>query len=170
VLWHVNTGVPEYYKEFLHALDQVPGMILIVPHHCMSTSKPERMREILARSPTIYTDVSHGTPAFMADALRRIAKRPEDFKKIYREFPDRLLWGSDTVVTPLRKKTAKWMETMCGMYFGMLGDKQFVLHTYDSSYNETGTERLPGLDLPVDLQRRILQTNAEKVLGLPHLP
>lgn len=169
VLWHVNTGIDNYYEEFKSVLDKAPGMILIVPHHCMSTARPKRLREILAMSPTIYTDISHGTPAFMADALRRIAKNPETFKKIYREFPDRFTWGSDTVVTPHRKKTAKWIETMSGMYFGMLGDKSFVVHTYDKDYNETGTEKLPGLDLPEDLQRRILQTNAERILGLKPL-
>ena len=169
VLWHVNTGKENYFKEFKSALDQAPGLILIAPHHCMSTTNPKRVRELFLRYPTLYTDISHGTPAFMADALRRIAKNPKDFTDLYREFPDRFMWGSDTVVTPNKKKTAAWMKTMCGMYFGMLGDKEFVVHTYDDGYNETGTERLPGLDLPEDLRRRILQTNAERILGLKPL-
>jgi uncharacterized protein len=169
LIWHVNTGNEKYYLEFLSALDKAPGLVLIAPHHCMSSFRPARLRELLARYPTLYTDVSHGTPAFMADALRNIAKHPDQFTKIYREFPDRFMWGSDTVVTPHPRKTAQWIETMCGMYFGLYGDKSFVLHKYDKDYNETGTETLPGLDLPEDLLRRILQTNAERFFHLKPL-
>jgi len=167
--WHVNLSKPKYLEEFLRVMDQVPNLYVNVPHHCMSTTKPERMRMLFEKYPNLYTDISHGTPQFMADALRRITRNADVFRGIYEEFSDRFTWGSDTVVTPHPKKTDKWLKTMFGMYFGLLGDKSFKLYTFDKKYRPTGHQMLEGLDLPVELQRKILQTNAERLLGLKPL-
>ncbi|MEK6608526.1 MAG: amidohydrolase family protein, partial [Myxococcota bacterium] len=164
LLWHVNTRL--YTMELRHVLDEAPGLNMNCPHHCMSTSKPEDMVELLRDYPNLYADLSHGFHSFMADALRRVAKNPKAFRAAYDEFPDRFFWGSDTVVTPHSKKGPEWIKGMMRAYFGLFGDAKFSLPVYDDNYNLLRHEELPGLSLPRELLVRFYRTNAERWLAV----
>lgn len=164
VLWHVNTGL--YLDELRRVLDQVPGLRLDCPHHCMSTEHPETVRQLLEDYPNLSVDLSHGFHIFMADALRRISASRAAFRALYDQFPDRFFWGSDTVVTLHPRKDAAWIEDMMGAYFGLYGAGRFRLPIFDEAYRKLRDEWHPGLALPEPLLTRFFRRNAERWLGV----
>jgi predicted TIM-barrel fold metal-dependent hydrolase len=166
VLWHVNTGT--YLAEFQRVMDAHPNLLVICPHHCMAAGRPEQVAGLMRTYPRLWIDLSHGYHEYMAQALQTLSRRRAEWRPVYEEFSERLVWGTDVVITPKREKSVAWIEEMAGAYFGLFGDAEFSLPIYDKTYKKQKTERLPGMALPDWLQCRIYQDNPHRLFGLKH--
>lgn len=164
LLWHVTPAA--YPAEFKHVMETYPKLRVNCPHHCMSLGNLDLVRELFRKYPNFYTDTSHGYHEYMAGALRSIAKRGENFKKLYLEFPDRFLWGTDVVITDKRQKTAEWIKIMAQTYFDMFEKDRFKLPVYNKDYALDREEDLPGLQLPEEFLRKMYETNPRRWLKL----
>ena len=100
--------------------------------------------------------------------MRAVSKRRDEWRKLYEEFPDRLLWGTDTVVTARKEKTPDWIKQMANSYFGLFRDAEFELPTFNKDYHLQKVDKLPGMKLPPELLKKIYQDNPHKLFKLDH--
>lgn len=163
--WHVNSGT--YDAEFRRVMDHYPKLRVDCPHHCMALGNLDRIREYFRAYPNLSMDTSHGYHEFMAGALRQISRRGDQFKALYTEFPDRFLWGQDSVITSHKKKTTPWIKRIARAYFGLFGRDEFKLPIYDKKYKFQREEVLPGLALPESFLRKMYEENPRRFLHLP---
>ncbi len=123
VIWHVN---PYYYKEeFENVLRDFPNMVVVCPHFCMSSVNTTRLRYLLDTYPNLYTDASFGSPPFLIEGLQRISKNPETYRNIFRDYGDRILFGTDMVVTDYEMKSEEWLVNVTNCYKEMLQKKRY---------------------------------------------
>ncbi|MFH0838077.1 MAG: amidohydrolase family protein, partial [Patescibacteria group bacterium] len=89
VLYHIN--ITNYGKELERVLDAHPDMVVSVPHFMVSSIELDKVAALLDKYPNLYTDVSFGSPEFMAAGFRRISKDPGKYRNFINRFKDRIL-------------------------------------------------------------------------------
>lgn len=136
VIWHVN---PYYYmEEFENVLRDFPHMVVICPHFCMSSVNTTRLRYLLGAYPNLYTDASFGHPPFLIEGMKRISKNPETYLNIFRDYGDRILFGTDMVVTDYELKSEEWLVSVTNCYKGMLQKKRYKCPLANKTLNGIG--------------------------------
>ncbi len=178
ICWHVN--MLKYAAEFERVLKQFPKMKVIVPHfgvtffHPRSTEFAEFDR-FMATYPCLYTDTSFGTRSILVDGLEAVSRAPEPFRDFIHKYSDRVLYGTDMVITGNREKTEKWIADVLRACREVLEKDTYTFamgakgspHARKDSTNVNGTFR--GLALDDDTLRKIYETNIVKLLGdAPH--
>jgi len=170
ICWHVN--LIKYKAEFRRVMKRFPNMTVIVPHFGVAFWRPERelpgLAELLDTYPNLYTDTSLGTRKILVDGLQRVGSYRELFREFCTEYSDRILFGTDMVVTGNSEKTAEWIEAVIRACRDMLEKDvyHFVLAARGSKY--VGPEADPygtlrGLELDDDVLRKIYESNIEKL-------
>lgn len=155
VLIHVNAG--SYQKEFESVLDKFPRLKVICPHFCLSTIASDRFEALMDRYPNLYTDSSFGYIDFLKDALRRISKNPKKFRRLFVKYQDRILFGTDMVVTSAKYKTADWLAQVTRAYRDMLEKEEYDFFAFPG-------EKLRGLALDRRILEKIYRKNFEKFM------
>lgn len=157
---HVNPGprTPGFAEEFIAMLEQFPDLKVNCPHFMLSSIADSRLREFLATFPNLYTDVSFGYDTFLREGLLRISRRPNKFRDLFGAFPDRIMFGTDTVVTAAAFKDEQWFVDRFQAYLDMLSKD-----TYTTPLVPGRT--LNGLALSEYLLRRVLRTNYEEFMA-----
>ncbi|MBI2893494.1 MAG: amidohydrolase [Deltaproteobacteria bacterium] len=164
ILFHVNGG--RYLDEFERVLQAHPDLQVICPHFCLLSNSPRTFRRVMDTYPRLLTDISFGIPAFMNDGLERVSDHVDRFRGLILAYPDRMLWGSDVVVTRHRRKSETFMKRVYGAYFAMLGERSYSYTAYDADYHvktDNPTER-NGLYLPPNVLRQIYEANFLQVV------
>lgn len=167
VIWHVNPGPtkPGFAQEFVEVLKLFPDMRIICPHFMLSSIKDSRLREFLDTFPNLYSDISFGHDDFLTAGLRRISRDPEKFREIFREYPDRFMFGTDLVITNHAGKTAEWAGARVKAYLDMLTKKTYTVpFMIDRSTGEP--EVLNGLELTSPLLDNILYHNFNRFMAM----
>jgi len=170
VCWHVN--LVRYRAEFQRVMKQFPNMTVIVPHFGVAFWRPEKdlpwMAELLDTYPNLYTDTSLGTRQILVDGLERVSRYRHLFREFCTKYSDRILFGTDMVVTGNPEKTAEWIESVIRACRDMLEKDvyHFFMAARGSKY--VGPEADPygtlrGLELNDDVLRKIYETNVEKL-------
>jgi predicted TIM-barrel fold metal-dependent hydrolase len=159
VLIHVNPSPvkPGFCEEFVSVLQQFPDMVVNCPHFMLSSIKDSRLREFLATFPNLYTDISFGD-AFMKAGLTRISKNPTKFHKLFADYPDRFMFGTDLVLTEARHKSEEWVHNQFQAYLDML-----TRETYTTPC--IAGETLRGVALSKELLDGVLFRNYENFLA-----
>lgn len=152
---HVNPydGKPGFAEEFVAVLTAFPDLKVVCPHFMLSSVRSFRLQELLDVFPNLYTDVSFGD-FFMKDRLKYISKAPTKFKKIFNDYADRFMYGTDIVLINSPKHTRAWVEQQHQAYLDMLTK---ATYTTPLIPNET----LNGVELPDWLLDHILYKNFE---------
>ncbi|MBI2423329.1 MAG: amidohydrolase family protein [Candidatus Hydrogenedentes bacterium] len=155
---HVNPFQPGFAQEMVTMLSDFPDLKLIAPHFVMSSIKDSRMREFMDTFPNLYTDISFGHDDFLKPGLIRISKSPKKFRQIFADYEDRIMWGSDLVLTHIDQKDEAWLNERIQAYYNMLSAE-----TYTASFipNET----LRGLSLPKETLEKVLYRNYQDFIA-----
>lgn len=154
ICFHVNPGPtkPGFAEEFIAVLTQYPDLKIICPHFMLSSIHDARLRELLDTFPNLYSDLSFGHDSFLKQGLERISKRPQKFKNLFIDYPDRFMWGTDLVITAHAGKTREWTSPRFQVYLDMLTQKTYTTPIVPG-------KTLNGLNLGGELLERILYRN-----------
>ena len=154
ILFHVNPGPtkPGFADEFIAVLDMFPDLKVNCPHFMLSSIKDTRLRELLDTYPNLYTDISFGHDDYLKAGLLRISRDPDKFRDLFTQYPDRIMYGTDMVVTAASKKTTEWIYDRCQVYIDMLAEETYTTPLLPG-------EELRGLALPEELLQRVFYQN-----------
>ncbi len=156
VMLHVNPAL--YQEEFENVLRAFPDLKVICPHYCLSTLRTDRFRRLMDRYPNLYTDTSFGYIGFFKEALLRFSKDPQTYRALILRYQDRILFGTDLVVTDESYKTAHWLEQMIRGYRSLLEKETF-------SFFDLPGRTLNGLRLDRKVLKKIYSRNFERLMG-----
>jgi predicted TIM-barrel fold metal-dependent hydrolase len=175
VNWHVN--VLKYGEQLEAVLDAHPKLNVMVPHYGVTFWKPrdgglERFKRMMSEHPNLYTDSSLGTREILLKGLAVMEQDPSIFLDLFRSFPDRIVWGTDSVVTGNSEKTPAWYSTVIWATRDQLEQEVFTtpLGAGWSRYYQSGRDgdgRYKGLKLDPETLRKVYRDNAVAWLRIP---
>ncbi len=154
IMFHVNAG--KYVEEFENVLKKYPDMKVICPHFCLSSIRISRLQRLLDTYENLYTDISFG--AFAMEGLERISKDTEKYKDFINSYSDRVLFGSDMVVTNNPIKTVEWLTGKSKCYVDLLENGEYICSLAPD-------KTLNGLDLSNEVLRKIYIENPKKIFS-----
>lgn len=172
--WHINLS--KWHGEFERVMDKHPKLNVMVPHLGVCFWRPEQHMPIMARLmrkyPNLYVDTSLGTREILIDGLYRVAEHKALFQQFFDEFQDRIVWGTDAVITGNKEKTPSWYAKVIAATRDQLEQDQFQFPLAEgySTYFKKGrdpTGVIEGLALPEPIQKKIYRDNALNWLGRP---
>jgi predicted TIM-barrel fold metal-dependent hydrolase len=179
VCWHVNVTL--YGPEFERVLKRHPALIVIVPHFGVTFYRPEtdsfrEMQRFLDTYPNLYVDCSFGTRDFLVHGLEMVSKYPEIFSKFFQTYQDRIIFGTDMVVTGNAQKTAEWYAAVIRACRDVLEKDRYHFFmaaeahedSYKPAHNVYG--ELRGLALPDAILAKVYRENLERVLAMRASP
>ena len=170
ILYHINSG--RFLRQFENILQNFPNLTIIAPHFILTSRNLSRLGRLLDSYPNLYTDVSFGHPDFQVAGFKRISQNAEVFKKFMKKYKNRILFGTDIVITSYRAKSRSYIDEVILSYFDMLEKEEFTLP--DSIYKmmskkareNTDPETVyKGLNLDDVTLRMIYHDNAERIFG-----
>lgn len=174
ILWHVN--MDKYTGELFRVLEKYPNLTAIIPHFGVGFWNPEgRVMQDVSRMldtyPNIYVDSSFGTREILVGGLEKVSNNLDFFKDFFARYQDRIVWGTDMVVTGNSEKTEDWIESVIRACRDVNEKDHYTFwmaaqgsgYAYGNKSNTYG--ELRGLHLPHDILKKIYETNIEKVLA-----
>lgn len=125
ICFHVNPGprTPNFAQEFIKLLQYFPDLLVIAPHWALSSIRLSRLHELLVTFPNLMTDISFGHDPYLISGLRRISRSPLRYREFIAKFPDRVMFGTDLVITA--KRTDAWIHARMKAYLDMLTLDQY---------------------------------------------
>jgi uncharacterized protein len=156
ILYHVNPAL--YGKEFENVLRRYDTLKVICPHLCLSTINTPRLEHLMDDYPQLFTDLSMGYIDFLKAALLRFSRSPARYRKLLTKYSDRILFGTDMVVTDAGYKTAEWLEKTTRAYRDLIEKGEY-------EYVGIPGVKLRGLSLPPDVRARIYRKNFESFMS-----
>jgi len=173
IVWHIN--LRRYGNEFRRVMERFPNLTVIVPHFGQAYWRPERelpwIAELIDTYPNLYTDTSLGTREILVGGLGSVSNNRDLFREFCTRYSDRILFGTDMVVTGNKEKTAEWIESVIRACRDMLEKDvyHFFMAARGSKYARPDADpygTLRGLALDDNTLRKIYETNIEKLF--PH--
>jgi len=170
VCWHINLRL--YKDEFKRVMERYPNMTVIVPHFGQAYWRPDVelpwIAELIDTYPNLYTDTSLGTRQILVGGLQVVSRNRDLFREFCNKYSDRILFGTDMVVTGNQEKTAEWIESVIRACRDMLEKDvyHFFMAARGSKYATSDAHpygMLHGLDLDERVLRKIYETNVEKL-------
>ncbi len=172
ICWHVN--IPRYGDEFSRVMMRYPDLKVIVPHFGVAFYYPGKapwrfLDELLETYPNLYTDTSFGTRAILVHGLEMVSANRRIFREFIDKHVDRIMFGTDMVVTGNKEKTEPWIEAVLRACRDVLEKDTYHFfmaakgsgYAYEPANNIYG--ELNGLDLPDSILRKIYETNFGKL-------
>lgn len=132
VLYHVN--IANYGEELKRVLNDYPDLSVSVPHYMVSSIALQNVEALLDEYPNLYTDISFGHTPFMAAGFRRISLKIEKYEAFFEKYSDRILFGTDMVLTEIEKKDQDYMEEILDCYRNLLEKKSFTCDPVNDYY------------------------------------
>lgn len=174
MLWHVNMA--KYTDELFSVLERHPNLTVIVPHFGVGFWRPdgqvmEHVATMLDTYPNVYVDSSFGTREILVGGMEKVNAHLEFFKDFYHRYQDKIVWGTDMVVTGNSEKTEAWVESVIRACRDLHEKDTYTFwmaaqgsgYAYGRKTNTYGVLR--GLNLPDSILKKIYETNIEKVLS-----
>ena len=136
-------------QELLDQRDRViarhPKTTFVAAHVAECGENLARVPKLLARHPNVAIDISARVSELRAAA--------DSSRKLFMEFPDRILFGSDLVPDePMYRLYFRFFET---------ADEYFE---YPSHASRQGRWKIHGIDLPDDVLKKVYRENALRLL------
>lgn len=176
--WHVHLG--KYADELAVILNAHPRLNIMVPHYGVAFWQPRSrsmaaLHQLLAAHRNLYIDTSLGTREILLDGMAVMEQDPMVFLELFRQFPDQIIWGTDSVVTGNSEKTPAWFSRVIWATRDQLErDVLFTdLAAGFSKYYQTGRDangRYKGLNLDPALLRKVYHDNPMAWLKLEQSP
>lgn len=174
ILWHVNMA--KYAAELFAILEKYPNLTAIIPHFGVGFWRPDGqvmddVSRMLDTYPNIYVDTSFGTREILVGGLEKVTAHLDFFKDFYARHQDKIVWGTDMVVTGNKEKTEAWVESVIRAcrdvhekdHYSFWMAARGSAYAYASANNTYG--ELRGLNLPPEILKKIYETNIDKVLA-----
>jgi len=173
ICWHVN--LTRYFDEFERVMRRHPNLIVIVPHFGVTFYRPrsQKFREfqrLLDTYPNLYTDTSFGTRQILVAGLEVVSDNLDIFRAFFEKYSERILFGTDMVVTGNKEKTQDWVTAVLracrdvlekDTYHFFMG-AQGSPYAYGKTKNVYGAYR--GLNLSDEILRKVYETNINKII------
>ncbi len=159
ILLHINFW--EFGEEFERVLNAFPELIIIGPHYCLSSNSDSRiknLKRLLDTYPNLYTDLSFGSENIQIQGMRNLSKAPRRYRDFYYEYGDRVLYGTDLVVTNHPKKTVAYMAQVMQAYRDFLEKDKYRLFLIPE-------EELNGIYLDRKTLRKVYSENFERIMS-----
>jgi len=121
VCYHVNPAKPGFLDEFIAVLRRFPRLKVNTPHFMLSSMAHSRLREMFDCFPNLVADISFGHDDYLKTGLQRVSANAAGFHRLFADYPDRFLFGTDFVVTTMRPHSQEWYATRMQAYLDMLG-------------------------------------------------
>lgn len=165
ILVHVSPiRLPQAEKEFKIILKKYPEITFIWAHFCSCIYQDiylKKCQYYLNKYSNLYTDIS------MGGGIKRYFKHLETINgaKIIRDFiikyQDRILWGSDIILSSKKSQTRAWLRERIGTDFKIHRERFFK-----SKFAQNPDSLINGLFLPKRVLRKIYIENPKKILRL----
>ena len=141
ILYHVN--ITKYGDELERVLSEYPNLVVSVPHFMVSSIGLDKVEALLDKYPNLYTDVSFGSPEYMAAGFRRISRNPQKFGNFINRYNDRILFGTDMVLSDSEQKDSDFLDKTLTCYMDLLEERTFecdlVKEYYQKSMEDSKT-------------------------------
>lgn len=173
IVWHIN--MEKYGEEFERVMARYPNLYVLLPHFGVGFWNPEgkvinELNTMLDKYPHLYIDTSFGTREILVGGLEKVSANPDLFKEFYRQHQDRIIWGTDMVVTGNSEKTEAWIASVIRAcrdlhekdHYTFWMAAQGSKYAYGRGQNVYGEFR--GLALPPEILKKIYETNIDKLL------
>jgi predicted TIM-barrel fold metal-dependent hydrolase len=151
-------------------------MTVIVPHFGVTFFTPgdaswRDFERMIDTYPNLYTDTSFGTRAILISGLEAVNQNPDTFRAFIKKYSDRVLFGTDMVITGNREKSVEWIADVIRACRSMLETKAYAyaIGAQGSPYaskeanNVHGTFR--GLALDDETLKKIYETNFDRLFA-----
>ncbi|MBI2425157.1 MAG: amidohydrolase family protein [Candidatus Hydrogenedentes bacterium] len=176
ILWHVNMS--KYLDDLNQVLLNYPKLKLLIPHFGVGFWNPQdgtmaALGKMMDTYPNVYVDSSFGTREILVGGLGRVSQFNDYFRDYYEKYQDRIIWGTDMVVTGNSEKTQEWIESVLracrdvheqDTYYYWMAAKG---SKYADAKTATPYGQLRGLDLSDAILEKVYWTNFHRFLGLP---
>lgn len=175
--WHVNLSRADYLEQFKRVMEKFPKLKMIIPHFGVTFYRPgspawNEFWALLDQYPGLYTDCSWGTRQILVHGLEVVSASVDMFRDAINKYQDRILWGTDMVVTGNKEKTEAWIASVLRACRDMLEKDvyYFWMAADGSPYDYAGSKnpfgKLRGLKLSETVLRKIYETNYEAFAAL----
>ncbi|MCP4247834.1 MAG: amidohydrolase family protein [bacterium] len=156
IIFHIN--MYRFQEEAERVFDRYPDLRVILPHFGLLANHLPRLDRLLTDHPKLLVDISFGYYKYHRNGLRRISRTADAFRELVIKHQDRILFGSDVVITGNKTKTADFLTDSFMTYRCMLEleEYDFRIREYDEHYN--------GLHLPEAVVRKIYRGNWLRLL------
>ena len=141
-----------YQEELESVLSSYPDMNVICPHYCLSSKDLSRVSGLLDAHPNLYVDTSFGHIEFATEGFTTISENNQEFRDFFTTYQDRILFGTDTVITGYEYKNRDWLGQLYHDYVAILTEESFESHV-------APTLQLTGLGLSPALQKKVFWQN-----------
>ena len=178
IIWHIR--LDRFADEFRTVLNAFPGLKVVVPHFGVAFYRPTssiwaRLEQLLDTFPNLSIDMSFGTRSILVHGLEIVSANHDLFRQFFEKYADRIVFGTDMVVTGNREKTEPWVEAVIRACRDVLEKDRyhFFMAAKGSPYALTRANNiygeLRGLNLPDEILEKIYVTNIEKILQRPSM-
>lgn len=157
----INSG--EYRGELENVLTLNPNLKVICPHYCLASQSLDRLTDLMARYPNLYVDTSFGKTSLARTGFQTMSENHDKFVTFFTTFQDRILFGTDTVVTTYEDKGTEYLTYLYKAYINSLSEEEFEFGM-ELSEDESVSEVYTGLNLPSTILRKVLWQNAANLL------
>lgn len=161
VLFHVNGS--KYLKEFKKVLDEYPKMKVVCPHFCLLSGNLSSLEDLMGDYSNLYLDISFGYVDFMQDGFERFNQDIDKYRNFFLKYQDRLLFGTDAVVTDANFKDEAWLTAAFNVYKEFLEKENF---TFKIEQPKKIDFQGKGVHLPKEALEKIYYSNAANLLGI----
>lgn len=163
IMWNMNPGKGTLKEEFEQMLEKYPNLKVICPHFCLSSINDTRFQEMMDNYPNLYTDISFGH--FFEEGLKRISRNTTKFNYLFNKYQDRILFGSDLVITYKTGTDSDWIYNITMCYRDMLEKENYDCVVKVGKVFNTDAQNLDGLHLNKTILKKIYEDNPKTFLG-----
>ncbi len=135
-------------------LNKHPYLRVLIPHFMVGENKPDVIRYLLQKHPNLHFDVSYGFRSWRSKHLTRVSENIAALREIVRAFPDRVLFGTDVIVSAESWKDDAYLVAAYSDFIHLLEQEQFTF--------SVTKETLNGFALPEDVLRQVYHENFER--------
>ena len=153
---HIN--MRKFEAEARQVFDRYRDLPFIVPHFGLWSGLLPKLDKLLTEYPALMTDNSFGW-WYSVPGLRRYDRNPQAFRDFMIKHQDRILFGTDVVITDARVKSTDaltdfWLSYRCSL----------ELEEYDFADRNGEVHHFKGLALPEAVLRKIYHENWRSLL------
>ena len=162
--WHVKLQNDTLYAQAMEILNEFPNLIVDFPHFGVLGTDVMRLGHMMDNYSGIYTDISFG--GYAKWGMPRVSDNIELFREFVTKYQNRIMFGTDIVITNNIRKTVPWLVNHTLAYRNMLEEDEY----YVNIPNITGegfdlNETLNGLGLSKEILNEIYYENPVRFLS-----
>ena len=163
VIWHIKLKWDYLYNETRNVMARFPNLIVDIPHFGVLGSDLSRLGYLMDNYTGIYTDISFGGFAYWS--MQLASNNIERYRAFVNRYHERVMFGTDMVVTNNVRKTVSWISNLTMGYRDMLEKSEFHVNVPNITGEGFDFDMdLNGFGLSQDILDKIYFDNAHRFL------